>query len=150
MDYFTLTLKFVSCTLARVVVIFSHLFLGNRISSLAIEVYSYYKTRAWLYCKVFNKEYNTVILLSGKQIFAESTWPLFSGTKCYMIMLLYDMKFRITLFDMIQSSPCVLFFPRYFLVLTQKTEANFQILQFWLLTLQSYYHIFCYEKFVIG
>ena len=40
MDYFTLTLKFVSCTLARGVVIFSHLFLGNRISSLLIEKYT--------------------------------------------------------------------------------------------------------------
>ena len=45
---------------------------------------------------------------------------------------------------MIESAPCVLFFPMYFLVLTQKTEANFQILQFRLLTSQSY------EKFVIG
>ena len=46
-----------------------------------------------------------------------------------MIMLLFEMKFRITSFDMIESSSCVLFFPMYFLVLTQKTEANFQILQ---------------------
>ena len=42
------------------------------------------------------------------------------------------MKFRITLFDMIEPSPCVLFFlvstqQMYFLVSTQKTEANFQI-----------------------
>ena len=147
MYYFTLTLKFVLYTLARIAVIFSHLFVGNRISSLAIEIYSYCKIRAWLY---FNKEHNIVILLSGKQVFAESTWPLFSGTKCYMIMLLYDMKFRITSFDMIQSSPCVLFFPMYFLALSQKTEANFQILKFRLLASQSYYHIFCYEKFVIG
>ena len=47
-----------------------------------------------------------------------------------MIMLLYDMKFRITSFDMIESSPCVLFFPMYFLVSTQKTEANFEICNF--------------------
>ena len=46
-----------------------------------------------------------------------------------MIMLLFEMKFRITSFDMIESSSSVLFFPMYFLVLAQKTEANFQILQ---------------------
>ena len=46
-----------------------------------------------------------------------------------MIMLLYNMKFRIVLFDMIEPSPCVMFFPMYFLVSAQKTEANFQILQ---------------------
>ena len=39
------------------------------------------------------------------------------------------MKFRITFFDMIEPSRCVLSFPMYFLVSTQKTEANFQILQ---------------------
>ena len=38
-------------------------------------------------------------------------------------MLLYDMKLRITLFDMIESSSCVLFFPTYFLISTQRTEA---------------------------
>ena len=43
---------------------------------------------------------------------------------------------------MIESSLCVLFFPMYFLVLTQKTEANFQILQFQLLKLQI---LFCFE-----
>ena len=46
-----------------------------------------------------------------------------------MIMLLYDMKFWITLFEMIEPSPCVFFFPMHFLVPTQKTEAKFQILQ---------------------
>ena len=44
-------------------------------------------------------------------------------------MLLYDMKFRIISLDMIEPSSCILFFPIYFLVSTQKTEANFQILQ---------------------
>ena len=39
-------------------------------------------------------------------------------------MLLSDMKFRMTLFDMIERLPCVLFFPMCFLVLRQKTEAN--------------------------
>ena len=47
-----------------------------------------------------------------------------------MIMLLYEMKFRITPLDMIEPSSCILFFLMYFLVSTQKTEANFQILQF--------------------
>ena len=46
-----------------------------------------------------------------------------------MTVLLYDMKFRITSFDMIEPLSCVLFFPMYFLVLTQKTESNFHILQ---------------------
>ena len=46
-----------------------------------------------------------------------------------MIMLLYDMKFRITSLDMIMPSSRRLFFPIYFLVRTQKAEANFQILQ---------------------
>ena len=32
--------------------IFSRLYLGKRISSLVIEIYSYCKTRPWLYCKV--------------------------------------------------------------------------------------------------
>ena len=136
--------------------IFSHLFLGSRISSLVTEIYNHCKTRAWPYCKVFNKEYNIAILLSkwGQNvtqklfdnqtpvltkrerefssnfvISAESIWTVFYGTYCYMIMLLYDMKFRITLFDMIKPSPCVLFFPMNFLVSNQKTEANFQILQ---------------------
>ena len=36
-----------------------------------------------------------------------------------MIMLLYDMKFRIALFGMIEPLPCILFFPIYFLVSTQ-------------------------------
>ena len=40
------------------------LLLGNRISSLITEIYSYWKTRAWLYCNVFNKKCNIVILLS--------------------------------------------------------------------------------------
>ena len=40
------------------------LLLGNRISSLITEIYRYWKTRAWLYCKVFNKKCNIVILLS--------------------------------------------------------------------------------------
>ena len=43
--------------------IFTHFFLGNRISWLVIEI-SYCKSRVWFYCKVFNKEYNTVILFS--------------------------------------------------------------------------------------
>ena len=46
--------------------IFSHLFLGNLISSLVKGIYSYCKTRAWLYCKVYNKEYNIVILFSKR------------------------------------------------------------------------------------
>ena len=46
-----------------------------------------------------------------------------------MIMLLHDMKFRITSLDTIEPSSCVLFFPIYFLVSTQKSEASFQILQ---------------------
>ena len=46
--------------------IFSHLFLGNRVSSFVTEIYSYCKTRAWLYCKVFNKEHNIVILFKKK------------------------------------------------------------------------------------
>ena len=44
--------------------IFSHLFLGNRISSFVVEIYSYCKTTVWLYCKIVNKEYNIVILFS--------------------------------------------------------------------------------------
>ena len=50
-------------------------------------------------------------------------------------LVLYDyavnhMKFRITCFGMIEPLPCVLlFFPMFFLVSTQKTEATFQILQ---------------------
>ena len=44
-------------------------------------------------------------------------------------MLLYDLNFRITSFDMIEPLPCVLFFPMYFLVLAEKTEGNFQILK---------------------
>ena len=44
-------------------------------------------------------------------------------------VLLHDMKFRITSFDMIESSPCILFLPMYFLVSTQKNKINFQILQ---------------------
>ena len=39
------------------------------------------------------------------------------------------MKFRITSFDMVESSPWVLFFLIYFLISTQETEANFPILQ---------------------
>ena len=46
-----------------------------------------------------------------------------------MIMLLYDMKFKITLFDMIELPLFVLFFLIYFLISTQKSKANFQILQ---------------------
>ena len=87
-------------------------------------------------------------------ISTKSTWPVFSGSNCYMIVLLYDKKFRITSFVMIKPSPCVLFFPMYFLVSTQKTEGNFQnfaikpLLR--LLTSQRYYYTFCYENFVIG
>ena len=39
-----------------------------------------------------------------------------------MIMPLYDMKFRITLFDVTEISPCVLFFPMYFLVSTRRKK----------------------------
>ena len=46
-----------------------------------------------------------------------------------MIMLLYGMGFRITSFGKIDPSPCVLFFRMYFPVSTQKTKANFKILQ---------------------
>ena len=46
--------------------IFSHHLLGNLISSLVKGIYSYCKTRAWLYCKVYNKEYNIVILFSKR------------------------------------------------------------------------------------
>ena len=35
-----------------------------------------------------------------------------------MIVLLYEMKFRITLYDMIELWPCVLLFLIYFLVST--------------------------------
>ena len=48
-----------------------------------------------------------------------------------MIMLLYDMIFWITSFDMIEPSPCILLFPMYFLVLTQKPKAKFQTLQWY-------------------
>ena len=60
----------------------------------------------------------------------ESTWYLLSGTSCYMIVLLYDIKFRIILFDMIEPLPCILFFPVTFLVSTQKSKvSNSQIFQ---------------------
>ena len=63
-------------------------------------------------------------------ISAESTWFLLSGTSCYMIVLLYDIKFRIILFDMIEPLPCILFFTVNFLVSTQKSKvSNFQIFQ---------------------
>ena len=44
--------------------IYSSLFLDNRISSLLTEIYSYCRNRAWLYCNVFNKEHNIVILFT--------------------------------------------------------------------------------------
>ena len=62
-------------------------------------------------------------------------------------MLLYDMKLRITLFDMIESSPCALLFPMYFLISTQKTEAYLQILQFRLLTSKRYSHFLLWKIF---
>ena len=43
--------------------IFSHLFLGNRISLLLIEKYTVI-TRAWLYGKAFNKKNNVVVLFT--------------------------------------------------------------------------------------
>ena len=103
------------------------------------------KTRAWLYCKVFNKEHNIVILFSkqgqnfNQKLFqnqipaltqreskfsadsvisARPTWSLFSRTWCYMTMLSYDMKFRITSFNIIEPLPKALFFPMYLLVST--------------------------------
>ena len=39
------------------------------------------------------------------------------------------MKFWINLFEIIEPSPRVFFFPMYFLVPKQKTEAKFQILE---------------------
>ena len=67
---------------------------------------------------------------------------------------LYDNGLRHERVNIIEPSPCVLFFPTYFLVSTQKTEANFQILQMnpllRLLTSQRYYHISRYEKFIVG
>ena len=76
---------------------------------------------------------NTSINKAGKHIFrrfhdfrginlAFLLWDL-------VIMLLYDMKFRITSFDMNEPPHCVLYFPMYFLLSTQKTETNFKILQ---------------------
>ena len=47
---------------------------------------------------------------------------------------------------MIESSPCLLLFPVYFLMLTQKTESKFQILRFRLLTSQRYYQYFLLWK----
>ena len=82
-------------------------------------------------------------------ISTKSTWPVFSGSNCYMIVLLYDKKFRITSFVMIKPSPCVLFFPMYYLVSTQKTKANLQTFQFHNGTCTSttdvakYYYIVC-------
>ena len=47
-----------------------------------------------------------------------------------MIMLSYNMKFRITSLDMIEPPSSILFFPMYFLVSTQKKQSklsNFEI-----------------------
>ena len=71
--------------------------------------------------------------LSGKSHFfadsvisAESIWPFIFGlNKCYTVALLYDIKFRITLFEMIEPSPCLLFFLMFYLVLTQKAVTKF-------------------------
>ena len=62
-----------------------------------------------------------------------------------MIMLPYDIKFRITLFDMTESLPCVLLFLMYFFVLTQIAETNFQIFQFRILTSQRYSHFLLWK-----
>ena len=48
--------------------------------------------------------------------------------------MLYDCvvisdEIKITSFDMTEPSPCVLLFPMYFLVSSEKAEANLQILQ---------------------
>ena len=64
-------------------------------------------------------------------------------------MLLYNMNFRITPFGMTEPSPCVLFFPMYYLVSIQKTKANLQTFQFHNGTCTSitdvakYYYIVC-------
>ena len=64
-------------------------------------------------------------------------------------MLLYNMNFRITSYGMTEPSPCVLFFPMYYLVSTQKTKANLQTFQFHNGTCTSttdvakYYYIVC-------
>ena len=62
-------------------------------------------------------------------------------------MLLYDMKLRVTLFDMIESSPCLLFFPTYFLISSQKTEAYLQISQFRFLTSKRYSYFLLWKTF---
>ena len=46
-----------------------------------------------------------------------------------MIMLFYDIKFRI-MFNMIRPTPCVLFSPIYYLVWRQKTKERLKTLKF--------------------
>ena len=42
------------------------------------------------------------------------------------VLILYDVKFRITSFDTIELLRCVLFFPMHYLVLIHKKTANFR------------------------
>ena len=64
--------------------------------------------------KILTKNYLTIKHIAGKQIFRG--FRDFRGTQpglnlwdlVFMIMLLYDMKFKITAFDIIQPSLCVM------------------------------------------
>ena len=42
------------------------------------------------------------------------------------VLILYDVKFRITSFDTIELLRCVLFFPMHYLVLTQKNQQTLE------------------------
>ena len=71
-----------------------------------------------------------------------------------MIMLFYDIKFRI-MFNMIRPTPCVLFSPICYLVWRQKTKERLQTLKFHngtpnsITDIAKYYYTFCFEKIVV-
>ena len=76
---------------------------------------------------------------AGKQIFRRFRfWRgtnmafIIYGTWCYMMVLLYDLKFRLDSFDMFEPSLCIRFFPMYFLVSTQIQKQTFKL---WIETL---------------
>ena len=71
-----------------------------------MEIYSYCKTKAWLYCKVFNKEYNIVILFAKRwqnfdQKLFENQTPTLTWksktrvTSCELRVQIYELQVQI-------------------------------------------------------
>ena len=71
--------------------------------------------------------------MTNSQAAAHERWLVRCSIHALGFSRSLNMKFRITWFYMIEPSLCVIFFPMYFLISTQKTEENFQILQLKLL-----------------